>query len=38
MFIVYKDIRTLGLYEEFYKEIQKDDQIFFTKGEIEEIN
>ena len=38
VFIVYKDIRTLGLYEEFYKEVQKDDQIFFTKGEIEEIS
>lgn len=37
VFIVYKDIRTLGLYEEFYKEVQKDDQIFFTKGEIESI-
>jgi len=37
VFMVYKDIRTLGLYEEFYKEIQKDDQIFFTKGEIEAI-
>jgi quinone-modifying oxidoreductase subunit QmoB len=37
VFVVYKDIRTLGLYEEFYKEVQKDDQIFFTKGEIEEI-
>jgi quinone-modifying oxidoreductase, subunit QmoB len=34
IFIVYKDIRTLGLYEEFYKETQKDDQLFFTKGEI----
>ncbi|MFC2152858.1 hydrogenase iron-sulfur subunit [Bacteroidota bacterium] len=37
VFVVYKDIRTLGLYEEFYKEVQKDDQIFFTKGEIEGI-
>lgn len=37
VFIVYKDIRTLGLYEEFYKEVQKNDQIFFTKGEIEKI-
>ncbi len=37
VFMVYKDIRTLGLYEEFYKEIQKDDQIFFTKGEIQKI-
>ncbi|PLX23855.1 MAG: heterodisulfide reductase subunit A, partial [Marinilabiliales bacterium] len=35
VFIVYKDIRTLGLYEEFYMEVQKDDQIFFTKGEIQ---
>lgn len=34
VFIVYKDIRTLGLYEKFYKKVQKDDQIFFTKGEI----
>ncbi len=37
VFIVYKDIRTLGLYEEFYKKVQKDDQIFFTKGEIEKV-
>ncbi|NOQ27904.1 MAG: FAD-dependent oxidoreductase [Bacteroidales bacterium] len=37
VFVIYKDIRTLGLYEEFYKEVQKDDQIFFTKGEIQEI-
>jgi len=34
VFIIYKDIRTLGLYEEFYREIQKDSQIFLTKGEI----
>lgn len=38
VFIIYKDIRTPGLYEEFYKEVQKDDQIFFTKGEIDSIN
>lgn len=37
VFIVYKDIRTLGLYEKFYKKVQKDDQIFFTKGEIESV-
>jgi quinone-modifying oxidoreductase subunit QmoB len=37
VFIVYKDIRTLGLYEKFYKKVQKDDQIFFTKGEIANI-
>jgi len=38
VFIIYKDMRTLGLYEEFYKEIQKDDQVFMTKGEINEVN
>ncbi len=37
VFIVYKDIRTQGLAEEFYKEVQKDDQVFFTKGEIDEV-
>jgi quinone-modifying oxidoreductase subunit QmoB len=40
-FIIYKDVRTPGLYENFYKECQKDDRIFMTKGEIdgiEEIN
>lgn len=34
VFIIYKDIRTPGLSEEFYREVQKDDQVFFTKGEI----
>ena len=34
VFIVYKDIRTPGLGEEFYKKVQNDDQVFFTKGEI----
>lgn len=37
VFVVYKDIRTPGLAEEFYKEVQKDDQVFFTKGEIDEV-
>ncbi len=37
VFIVYKDIRTPGLSEEFYKEVQKDSQVFFTKGEIDEV-
>ncbi|MBE9511428.1 MAG: hydrogenase iron-sulfur subunit [Bacteroidetes bacterium] len=37
VFIIYKDIRTPGLYEEFYKEVQKDDYLFMTKGEINEI-
>ncbi len=34
VFIVYKDIRTPGMYEGFYKEVQADDQVFFTKGEV----
>lgn len=34
VFIVYKDIRTPGILEDFYKEIQSDDQVFFTKGEV----
>ncbi len=34
VYIVYKDIRTPGMAEEFYKEVQKDDQVFFTKGEV----
>ena len=37
VFIIYKDIRTPGLMEEFYKETQKDDRIFLTKGEIDGI-
>lgn len=37
VFVVYKDIRTQGFAEEFYKEVQKDDRLFFTKGEIGEV-
>ena len=37
VFIIYKDIRTIGMYEEFYKTIQNDESIFFTKGDIEKI-
>ena len=38
VFVIYKDIRTPGHYENFYKEIQNDDQIFLTKGDIENIS
>jgi quinone-modifying oxidoreductase subunit QmoB len=38
VYIVFKDIRTPGNYEEFYKEIQQDDRIFLTKGEIKSIS
>ncbi|MDH5541708.1 MAG: FAD-dependent oxidoreductase [Nitrospinota bacterium] len=34
IYIVYKDIRTPGKYELFYKKVQEDDGIFFTKGEV----
>ena len=37
VFIIYKDIRTPGLYEEFYKEVQKNDHLFMINGEINEI-
>jgi len=37
VFIVYKDIRTPGMYEGFYKEIQADDRVFFTKGEVQQV-
>ena len=37
VFVVYKDIRTPGKFEEFYKKAQNDDQIFLTKGEIENV-
>jgi len=38
VYVVYKDIRTPGRYEHFYKEMQNDDRLFLTKGEISEIN
>jgi quinone-modifying oxidoreductase subunit QmoB len=34
VFIVYKDIRTPGRNEHFYKEVQEDHRIFMTRGEI----
>lgn len=34
VFIIYKDMRTPGLYENFYKAMQQDEGMFFTKGEI----
>jgi quinone-modifying oxidoreductase subunit QmoB len=38
VYIIYKDIRTPGHYENFYKEIQKDEQIFMTKGEVKKVS
>jgi quinone-modifying oxidoreductase subunit QmoB len=37
VYIIYKDIRTPGHYENFYREVQKDEQIFMTKGEVKKI-
>jgi quinone-modifying oxidoreductase subunit QmoB len=33
-YIIYKDMRTPGQYENFYKKIQDDDGVFLTKGEV----
>ena len=38
VFILYKDIRMPGKLEVFYKEIQDNDQIFLTKGEISQFS
>jgi quinone-modifying oxidoreductase subunit QmoB len=34
VYILYKDIRTVGQYEIFYKKVQEDPGIFLTKGEV----
>ena len=34
VFVLYKDIRTPGQYEDFYRRAQEDPGIFFTKGEV----
>lgn len=34
VFILYKDIRSPGQYEIFYKHVQEDEGIFLTKGEV----
>ncbi len=36
-YIIYKDMRTVGIYENFYKNMQDDAGIFLTKGEIKGI-
>jgi quinone-modifying oxidoreductase subunit QmoB len=37
VYIVYRDIRTLGFQEAFYKQVQADESIFMTKGLIESV-
>ncbi|HEX7343680.1 MAG TPA: hydrogenase iron-sulfur subunit, partial [bacterium] len=34
VFILYKDLRAAGQYEAFYKNVQNDENIFLTKGEV----
>jgi len=33
-YVLYKDIRTPGQYEDFYRRAQEDPEVFFTKGEV----
>lgn len=33
-YVLYKDIRAPGQYEDFYRRAQEDPEIFFTKGEV----
>ncbi len=34
IYIIYKDMRTPAQHEFFYKKVQKEDNIFFTKGDV----
>lgn len=38
VYIFYRDMRTLGAYEEFYRKAQQDAQIFFVKAEVKELS
>jgi len=37
VYIFYRDMRTVGIYEEFYKNAQQDEGIFLTKGTVKSI-
>jgi quinone-modifying oxidoreductase subunit QmoB len=37
VYIVYRDIRTPGFQEEFYKQVQADEAIFMTRGEVDSV-
>ncbi len=37
VYIIYKDIRSPSQFEKFYANVQEEDNIFFTKGEIAEV-
>jgi quinone-modifying oxidoreductase subunit QmoB len=34
VYVLYKDIRAPGQYEDFYRRVQEDSSVFFTKGEV----
>lgn len=36
-YIFYRDMRTVGIYEEFYKRAQEDEGIFMTKGDVKSV-
>ncbi len=38
VFVFYKDIRTPGQYENFYRRVQEDEGIFLTKGQVTAVN
>jgi quinone-modifying oxidoreductase, subunit QmoB len=38
VYIIYRDMRTPAQYELFYKRVQTEDNVFFTKGDIVDIN
>ena len=37
VFLLYKDIRTPGVYEQFYTRVQEEERIYFMKGEVQEV-
>jgi quinone-modifying oxidoreductase subunit QmoB len=38
VFILYKDLRTPGLYEHFYRRVQEDEGVFLTKAKISRVD
>ena len=38
VYIFYKDIRTPGQYENFYRRVQEDEGVFLTKGEVSSVS
>jgi quinone-modifying oxidoreductase subunit QmoB len=38
VYVLYKDIRTAGQYEDFYRRAQEDPAIFFTKAEVDGVD